>query len=299
MAATAKKNAKKPAAKAATKRSTAKKKPTKAAAVSASSSKPAINRPVTLESLYKLHIISAVISAVSALISALLLLPSTTQLVINYLTVDSLASADKVVLAPAARVVWEVELRYLLAGIFVIAAIGSLLLATILRKRYENTVANQTSGFRWLFVGISSALLLEFASILGGVQDLATLKLIAALVLVTSLLSWLAERENKGAANPKWLAYSFALVAGALAWVPLATSMVATPLYGMERFSWYVYAFAGVLLLGFIGFALTLSRQIRVGKASGGYLSAESSYLSIDLAMKVAAIAVIFAALKS
>lgn len=294
--ATAKKTSKKPAVKT-TVKTAAKKAPTKTAAAKATIKKVSGKKILSLESLYKLNLVSALVSAALALVGALLLVPSTAQFVLNYMTADSLAGTGKVVLAPASRVMWEVELGYLLAVIFTLSAIGSLLLATVLKKRYDKAVGNQTSGFRWLFVGISSALLLEFASILAGVQDVATLKLIAALVLGASLLSWLAERENKGAGTKKWLAYAFALVAGSLAWTPLLVSMIGTPVYGYERFSWYVYAFAGVLLLGFIGFAYNLYRQILGEKRWVSYLFAERNYLAGDLVMKTAAVAVIVAAL--
>ena len=292
MATTVKKTSKKSVKKAAVKKT-----PAKTAPVQAVSKKAKTRRVLSLESLYKLNLVSAVVSAALAVVSALLLVPATAQFVMNFMTVNSLASTDKVVLAPASRVIWEVELGYLLAAIFALSAISSLLLATSLRKRYEKTVSNETSGFRWLFVGITSALLLEFASILAGIQDVATLKLIAALVLGASLLSWLAERENKGAGNKKWLAYAFALIAGSLAWTPLVISMAGTGLYGLERFSWYVYAFAAVVLLGFIGFALSLYNQINGKKQWKNYLFAEQGYLLIDIIMKIVVVAVIVIAL--
>ncbi len=295
MATTAKKPSKKPVKRAA-KKPAAKKTPAQKATVINSDKKPVLRKSFSFAALSKLHLVSAIVSAVLAVASALLLVPATAQFIMSYMTDSGTGGADKVVLAPATRVVWEVELGYLLAGIFAISAVASLLLATLLKKRYETTVTNKTSGFRWLFVGITSALLVEYASLIAGIQDIATLKLIGALVLVTALFSWLAERDNKGVSGAKWLAYSIALVAGTIAWLPLITSMVGTPFHGMERFSWYVYAFAGVVLAGVICFAYNLYRQIR-GRGAGNYLFAERNYVLIDLVMKVAAGAVIIYAL--
>ncbi len=212
-------------------------------------------------------------------------------------TRDQFASDSTVVLGPASEVLFNLDPKYVLAASLLASSLILILLATKLRSRYEATLANRTSGLRWLAFGISAALLLNFANLIGGIDDLATLKLSAFLIFITTMLSFIAERENIGTARPKWFAYTLSLITGAMAWLPLIGSFIGTSLYGMERFGWHVYAVAGVLLLGFIGFAITQYRQLRVGRA-GDYLRAEERYLRIDLFTKFAVVLIVVIALK-
>lgn len=212
-------------------------------------------------------------------------------------TRDQFAGENTVVLGSSSEVLFNLDPKYVLAASLLVSSLILILLATKLRTRYEATVANRTSGLRWLAFGISAALLLDFVNLLGGVDDLATLKLSAFLIFVTTMLSFIAERENIGAARPKWFAYILSLFTGALAWLPLIGSFIGTSLYGMERFGWHVYAMAGVLLLGFIGFAVVQYRQIQAGR-TGDYLRVEERYLRIDLFIKFAVVLIVLLAFK-
>ncbi len=289
MATTAKKTVKKPVKKAAGK-------PAKAAKVT---TKKTVRGALSTSSLFRLNLLSAVIGIILAVTSVTLLVATIVQLLMNYMTRDAVVDEASVVLAPAVRVFAEVDLRYVLCGIFAVGAVGSLLLATALKAQYEAQAAERSSAWRWALTGLNSALLLGFVSILGGVTDIATLKLVGGLVFVTVFLSWLAERQNQGAKAPKWSAYIAALLTGTYAWIPLVVSMVGTHVYGLERFGWHVYVLAGALLAGFIAFAVNQYLQIRSQKQWSNYLFVERNYLAIDLFIKVAVAAIILAALHS
>jgi hypothetical protein len=210
---------------------------------------------------------------------------------------DDLASQDFVVLSAAHEVFYNIQPKYVLAAALLVSAVGSLLLATKLRSRYESTIKARISGMRWLLFGVSSALVINFVALLAGVQDMSVLKMSAGLVFGAAVLSWVAERDNAGATRPKWLVYVLSLGAGALAWLPIIVSLIGTSVYGMERFGWHVYVIASAALLGFTGFAITLYRGIKAGRNAREYTATESTYLRIDLFTKFVIVLVTILAL--
>jgi hypothetical protein len=133
---------------------------------------------------------------------------------------------------------------------------------------------------------------------LAGIQDFYALKLSAALVVVSSMLAWIAERDNVGAARPKWLAFTLSVLAGIAALIPLIGTFIGTTLFGEERFSWYVYAIAFVLLLGSLAYTLRLYRQLKSGTTADDYPRVESGYMRIDLLTKFAVVLLVLIALK-
>ncbi|MGI9028196.1 MAG: hypothetical protein ACR2FM_05165 [Candidatus Saccharimonadales bacterium] len=210
---------------------------------------------------------------------------------------DQFASNNNVVLGPASEVLYNIKPEYVLAAALILSGLFSLLLASKLRARYESTLVNRTSGMRWVALGITAGLLITFANLLAGVTDATTLKLSGFLIFMTTMLSFMAERENVSLARPKWLAYSLSLLTGVLAWLPLFGSLIGTSVYGMERFGWHVYAVVAVLLLGFTGFALNQYAHLKSGTRKD-YLSVEEKYLRIDMFTKFAVVVIVLLALK-
>jgi MFS family permease len=275
-----------------TKKTTAK----KPAAKQAASSKKTLKQMVTVEKLKKFNFFTAAISAIFAALSALLLSSKSAELYLPYSTKDELASLESTVLGPAYEVIATIELRYILAFIFGLSALFSLLMATSLRAKYEEGLKNKTSVVRWILFGIISALSLEFVSLLAGVSDIVTLKLIAGLVLVAALLGWVSENQNK-VGGKNFAPFYLSLFAVALAWLPLVVGLVGTTLYGMQSFEWHVYALAAVLLVGFISLAMTQYRHIKNGANNDQFLQVEGKYVSTDFLIKVAFFIVVFIAL--
>jgi hypothetical protein len=264
--------------------------------VKASATKP-VQQLSKFELLRRFHLFSAAISVVIAVAAVFLLNDQTANFTTPYSAKDPIASVNETVLGQANESVATIEVKYLVAKVFGVSAVLSLLLATLLRRKYEAGVVNSTSGIRWIAMGVSSALVLELVSVLAGVQDIVTLKLIAGLILLTTLLSWMAERDNKALSSPKWAAYVLSLFTGFLAWLPLIAAIVGTYALGSERFGWHVYALVVLVLAGFIGFARNLYRYIKYPKARAEYIFVEEKYLSNELFVKVALAAVVFIAL--
>ncbi len=236
----------------------------------------------------KINIATAVTSAVLAVASATLLATTNVSLWLGYMARDLLNPGEKVVLVPAYKELFSVEIRYILAGIFALSAILAVLLFTKLRANYETTLKARVSGYKWIFVGITAAYLFGVVNLLAGITDLMVLKVVAGLVLVSSLLCWISERENDGAEKKKWLPFVVAVFAGIGAWFPLAGSFFGTAVYGMERFTWAVYALAATLLISFVLYGFNQYYYLSGRKGWKEYLFIERNHLAINFATVLA-----------
>lgn len=211
---------------------------------------------------------------------------------------DVFASDAGTVLGTAHEVVYNIEPKYVLAAALVVSAVASLLWATKLRKRYEGAIASQVSGWRWIALGVSAALLFEYVALLTNITDIWVIKLSSGLILLASLFGWIAERDNIGAARPKWLAYILSLLTGALAWLPILGALVGTTVFSEERYGWHVYALAASLMIGSIAFAVIQYRHLSAKLAIKDYALIEMRYLSVDRLVKLAMVLITLGALK-
>lgn len=290
---------KKPAAKttAAAKAKTESKK-TEAKVVSVDTKKKSTRRELTpFEKLRSLNISIFISYILLGIVSIVLIGQASAEFFLSLQTRDLFANVDGVVLGPANEVLFNVEYRYLLVLALVVGAVGSLLLATKLRTRYENSVKAGVSGMRWLFVGISAAIVAELVTFMGGVQDVMTLKLVAGLVILAAILGWLSDRENLDAKSPKKLAFYASIFAYFLALLPLIGSLIGTTLYGDQRFGWQVYALSAVLLISFVVTLLNQNSSIK-NKAKLEYIVYEQRYLRIDQTVKFLAVLILLASIK-
>lgn len=278
--------AKKPAAKAASANAPAK---------SLSWLKPkSSDRVITVEKLRNFNIFAAVANVIFAVLSVIFLSKDSVEFTWAYAS-RNLFADDGSVLGAAYKIFADIEVRYILAFIFGLSAVFWILLATVLRKHYEAQLKNNVSVLRWIFTGVGLGLTLEFITSLTSVGDIATLKLVGVLIVVTTLLAIHSESMNKGSKG-KFGAFYISLITGALAWVPLVISLVATGVYGLERFGWHVYTLSGLVLVCFIAIALNQYRSIRFGLSNKTFLELESKYISIDFLVKLITFAVILIA---
>ncbi len=234
------------------------------------------------------HIASIVIYLLLA-VAALTLMKSTTyQLTIGYLAKDTLliAKTDSTVLGPAAHAVWDIQIRYALAGIMLLSTIVPILYLTKLKQSYQKSLTSRVSLWRWIDLGIIMGMIIEIVALLSGLSDIPTLKVVGLLILITCLLGWLAEKQVSGNKVPA--VYSFSLVTGSLPWLIIIPYAVATIMYGALVAPWYTYALYLTTFLAAGGLAMVQYRQhLQRGKFKD-YSFAEQRYLSIGMFAKVA-----------
>ena len=294
MAATAKKKtaSKKTRQAKVTRKSTAKKVAPKATKAASANN----GKGVTLDKLKKFNIFAAVSNAAFAVLSIIFISKDTVVASLPYAAKDDFASATDTVFGAAYKILSEVEIRYLLAFIFGLSAVFSILLATKLQSRYNAQLTKSASILRWVFTGISLGLILELSSKLANVDNIATLKTIGALVVVTSILWIISEQQNKGSKG-KLAIFYLSLLTLFLAVMPLALSLVASAIYGMEWFGWHVYLLAFAVIFGLAVIAYNQYKSAKYGVSAKGYLELEGKYLSVDYLVKFSAFIILLIAL--
>ncbi len=242
---------------------------------------------LTANTLRKLNFVKAFVFAALAVLAGVLMSSASYPVSIGYQAKDALVSltAGKTAFVHGNQNLFDIEVRWLVVTILGLAAVFSLLIATRLRAKYEATLTDGVSSMRWIGWGITAALMVETVALLSGVSDILTLKLIAGLMLVTCALAWVAEKRNKQAGRPAWSEFVVSLFTGSLPWMLIGGYAIATWVWGLIRYPWYVYALYAALLVGFITLTFTQYKRINGWKNT---LIVERNYLLIGLVTKVA-----------
>ncbi len=175
-------------------------------------------------------------------------------LVHGYMVRDQILSqlADTSVFAPAVRNLAELQIRWLLVATLATAAVLTALKLTKFRKRYEDEVKSGVSPMRWAETGIVGALLITIVAFLSGVTDIMVIKLLAGFVILSAVLNWLSERQNKGARKADLTTYWLAVIAAAIPAVYILIVAITTLIYGMIRAPWYVYVLYLITVASFV-----------------------------------------------
>jgi hypothetical protein len=251
---------------------------------------------VTIAKLHSLHLMSAGLFVLLALAAGFVMNNTSYQLTIGHLAKDDLASTSNTVFAPAWQAIWDVQLRWLVVGILALSAVPQLLYMGKLRNRYDGFVQNtRLQPMRWFDLGVTFALMTEVAALLSGVHDMTVLKLMGGTVLVSFMLSLIAERQNSKSDRMVSSAFVTSLLAGILPWLLIATYAVFTVVYGAVRSPWYVYATYAALLVGWL---LLVRNQRFQYKKANDYLVVERNYLVINLLTKAAFAVILIAGVR-
>ena len=208
----------------------------------------------------------------------------------NYLTANALASAaaGHTVVSPASHTLFNVNLAYLVAIFFFVAAIMHVVVATVYRPRYEADLKRGLNRVRWIEYGVSGGLMLIAIGLLSGVYDFSSLLMIFVLTLVMSLMGLMMEIRNQERQKPNWLSFWTGSLAGIIPWLVLAIYLWGTNIYGSGGVPTYVYFIFASLLALFVAFAVNMYLQSRrIGKWAD-YLYAERIYVVLGAVTKAA-----------
>jgi hypothetical protein len=277
-----------------TKAVSAKKPATKKTAVSAKATAATSTSAPSILSLRKWHIVSAVVFVLLAILAGVMMSSQSYQTTVGLWARDDLASTTTTVFAPAVHVLYDVELRWIVVATMLVSAILPVLYVTKLEGAYTNYLrTTRMVPYRWLDLGVTTALMVETIALLSGVQDIFVLKLVGSLMLVTSLLGLIAERQNNASDRPVWSAYATSLFSGVMPWVLIAAYAVSTNLFGAIRSPWYVYALYATSLIGFSLIALNQRQQFKKAGGASNYLMVERNYVVASVLTKVAFAAIL------
>ncbi len=273
---------KKPAARAAAK--TTKKSVATTAAKTTKAKKPAVKatakatKPATtgkLAFLKRPHVAFGGVFAVAAILAGVLMNNFSAQVLLGHLAKDELASRTTTVLAPAAHILYEVEIRWVLVALLAFAAVFSVLRGTRLKAKDDAGIKAGVQPLRWIDFAVSGALAFEIAALLNGLQDAAALKFGMVFIVLAAVTSWLFERENAVTGKPSKSLYVISLLAVLLPLAILASTIYASYVYGIVRSPWWAYTAAAVV-------AVTLIRTVRLQWTALGAQGKALNYAALD-----------------
>jgi len=223
-------------------------------------------------------------------------LPVTT----GFLTKDTFASKanETPILAPAVEHLFDINLVYLVAAFLFVAAITHILLATVLRKRYEQELPARINRVRWAGFGLVGVLMVVTMSIISGVQDASLLLTLVGATVIAALSGLAIEVYSQGTPRHR-LAYVIAWLASVLPWLVIGIYLLGANVYGSGSIPAYVYGIVVSMFVLFIGFALNLYFQYKGRGKWADYLYAERTYsILVFVAATALAWQVFFGALK-
>jgi len=239
------------------------------------------------QQIQRLHVATAVVFAALAVAAGVMMKATSYPFVVSHETKDELASQTSTVFAPAVHHIIDIDMRWALIALMVVGVITAVLALTYWQKEYAKQIDKRLSPLTWISMGgIMPALMFEIIAIFSGGQDVLYLKLIAAMILLTGILGYMAERENRGARRPQWINFWLLFAVGAIAWVALFTMIVATQVYGMVRLPWFVYASMGLLTVASISAVTNLWYELRAKGWAKDFNVVERNYLVINLLAK-------------
>lgn len=246
-------------------------------------------RPVTVQRLRSLHFIALGLFLLAAVTAGVFMSNASYQLTIGHVAKDELSG----VLVPAVQAIYDVELRWLVVTVMLLAAVFPALYLTRLKERYANFVNNtRLQPWRWIDFAVTGALAAEIVALLSGVSDVPTLKLVAGLMIATAVFGLIAERQNSAGGTPVRSAYYASIFTGLLIAAFTGVYAVASAVYG-TGVEWYVYALYAVVFGGFV----LLARNLRNQLLGANYLAVERNYVATNILVKTAFAAVLIAGL--
>ena len=254
---------------------------------------------VTLHSLRSMNIAAVGLFVLLALLAGYLMSSASYMLTIGDVAKDDLASKTQTVFAPAVQPVLDIEVRWMVVGILLLSAVFPILYLSKLKERYaEYLNKTRIQPFRWIDFAITSALMTSVAAILSGVNDIATLEILAGVVGISAVVAIIAERQNNSSSKLVRSAFLTGAVTVLLPWLLIAMYATTTIVYGMVRSPWYVYAIYITLL---VGVALRWRNQRPTASAqssgSANHIIVERNYIAITILTKAAFAIILIAGL--
>ena len=218
----------------------------------------------------------------------------------SYLTRDALTPEGKdAQLLHAQRWLFDFDIKYLLVGILAVTAVSHLLMATVLRRKYEEDLESESSTVRWYSIGLSTSIIMVVITLLVGVSDLSTMLLIAVSTMLSFVVGSLVDSNMKKSSTVKSFAYCrISFILRLIPWVVVAIYLFSTRQYGDGGLENYVYWITGSSLALVAMFGLV--RYMRLKKKLvylGSYANVEKTYLTILFVLNTAIVWQIYFAL--
>jgi hypothetical protein len=214
----------------------------------------------------------------------------------SFLGIDTLQSQaqNNVVLATGVQHLFDVNIAYLIATFFFVAAITHGLVVTKLRSFYERDIKKGLNRIRWIEYALCAGLMIALIGMLVGVEDISTIFLLFGTTAVMSLLGIVVEAQNQGARKVSWASFIVGCSVGALPWVVLAAYLISGGIYGTNAPA-FVYWVFGVMLILFAAFPVNTYLIFHKAGKWKDYMFGERMFMILSLVAKTALAWIVFA----
>lgn len=241
---------------------------------------------ITLPSLRNWNLWLAFAHAMQGAIILLLSATKVFPVQTSYLTLDPVSSelAGHQVLSSATRHLFDINLVYLVAIFFFVAAIAHGLAATIYRNRYEADLKKKVNKLRWATYALSGGMLVTAIAVLSGVADFSTLVVLFVLSIVAGMLGLAMETMGQNKNKPNWLPFIIASVAALAPWFVLGVYVWGANLYGSGDIPVFVYWIYVSSFILFLAFPVNMYLQYKRSGKWGDYLYSERMFMLLSLA---------------
>jgi hypothetical protein len=245
-------------------------------------------RKITIESLLKLNTIAfwlhllqgiAMVSLVAALGT-----DAGYNITVNYLSFNETSQS----LEPATRVLFTINYAWLVASFLFMSAAAHASILTFYRKKYVADLKIGINKARWIEYSISASTMMVAIALLSGMNDLASLTMLFALVAIMNLLGLVMEVVNVGKEKPGWLSFVIGCIAGIVPWIAFGIYVWTANAYSIYGVPGFVYGIYGSIFIFFNCFAINMYLQYKKVGPWANYLYGERVYIILSLVAKSA-----------
>lgn len=238
----------------------------------------------------------AVLFAVQGIIILVLSTNRSYPLTTNFLGVDTLQSQaqNRVVLATGSQHLLDVNVAYMIAAFFFIAAVTHGLVVTALRVQYERDIRKGLNRIRWIEYAICAGVMIALIGMLVGVEDIATIILLFGTTAVMSLLGIVMEVQNQGSRKVSWISFIVGCIVGALPWIVLAIYLISGGIFGAAA-PGFVYWVFGTMLVLFAAFPVNTYLMFHKTGSWKDYVFGEKMFMILSFVTKTALAWIVFA----
>lgn len=192
---------------------------------------------VSYQTLQKWNLALVLLYGLEAAAILLFSQPRNYPINISFMSLDTLQSKVQgaTVTAPAIHPLGGVNLTYIVAALFVTAAIVHLFSATIGRSYYEEDIKRRKSVIRAIQFTVEALLVLTALALMAGVYDIGTLGMVLVFAVSASLLIYLGSLKNgtdKGRLSSGMVYRSTVALVCVVPFVLIAGYLVAGHLFG-------------------------------------------------------------------
>ncbi len=212
----------------------------------------------------------------------------------TFVTTDPLRSGQAPTYVQAVRVLFDINLLYLVAAVLGVAAITHLLVASVFRSRYEGDLNRQTNRSRWIGHGIGDGLAVAGVGLLAGISDITTLVTLMILVLVSTVAVITAHGHIGSSHKTGRMVFLTGMILMFAPWLIIGSYLFSAYKYGSGVPIDYMWWTAGAVFATYVAYMLVERMRHKEKQFVSDYANVEWLYMLIGFALKAAFAGIVF-----